>query len=202
MGANDYVNVTNGNTKLGKAISNINLPVGLTCRSDAPCYKYCYARRGNWRYDQVIASLQKNLDAYLNDSKKYFDSISRQTALNRYVRWHSSGDIVDEQYLAGMCLVARRNKETHYLCFTKKYEIVNSFLAKGKRIPKNLTIVLSAWSDWVPDNPYHLPVAYVYGRTFNNDAIPADAIPCAGKCYECQACWHLRKCQSVYFKRH
>ena len=202
MGNSTYVNVTNGNTKLGKQILSINLPVGLTCRADAPCYQFCYARRGNFAYKHVILSLQKNLDAYLNNPKKYFDCISEQTRLSRYVRWHSSGDIVDEKYLAGMCLVARRNKDVHYLCFTKKYEIVNEFLNKGKRIPKNLTIVLSAWSDWLPENPYNLPVSYVYWKNFNNDAIPADALPCAGKCYECQACWHLHKGQAVFFKKH
>lgn len=197
-----YAKVTNGNTKLGRAISNINLPAVITCRKGAPCFKGCYALKGHFMYQNVKNCMQKNLDAYLANHKKYFDSIAEQTALSKYVRWHSSGDIVDADYFEGMCKVARKNKETHYLCFTKKYEIVNDFLRNGKRIPKNLSIVFSAWSDWVPENPYNLPMTWVYGKDFNNDMIPTDAIPCAGKCYECQACWSLRKGQNVFFKKH
>lgn len=83
-----------------------------------------------------------------------------------------------------------------------KYEIVNSYLDSGKKIPKNLTIVLSAWSGWLPENPYHLPTTYVYGKDFRNELIPQDSIPCAGHCDKCQACWQLKKGQSVWFVKH
>lgn len=203
MATKQYVHVSNTNTKLGASILSINLPAGITCRHDAPCKKNgCYAMKGNWLYSNVKDSLQGNLDAYINDPKLYFESIAAQTALSRFVRWHSSGDIYDAQYFEGMCRVARKNKETHYLCFTKKFEIVNDYLASGKRIPKNLSVVFSAWSDWVPDNPYNLPVTYVYGKGFNNELIPKDSIPCTGSCERCQACWQLKKGQSVYFKKH
>lgn len=197
-----YVHVSNTNSKLGAAILSINLPAGTTCRNDAPCVKGCYAKRGHWRYNNVQASLQENLEAYLQNPKLYFESITAQTFLSRFVRWHSSGDIVDYNYFEGMCKVARKNKEVHYLCFTKKYEIVNDFLNKGKRIPKNLSIVFSAWSNWIPENPFNLPMTYVYGKDFKNDIIPKDSIPCTGHCYQCQACWTLQKGQTVYFKKH
>lgn len=203
MATKQYVHVSNTNTKLGASILSINLPAGITCRPDAPCKKNgCYAMKGNWLYSNVKNSLQGNLDAYINDPKLYFESIAAQTVLSRFVRWHSSGDMPDAQYFEGMCKVARKNKETHYLCFTKKYEIVNDYLASGKRIPKNLSVVFSAWSDWVPENPYNLPVTYVYGKGFDNELIPKDSIPCTGSCERCQACWQLKKGQSVYFKKH
>ena len=164
---NQYANVSNTNTKLGASILSINLPAGITCRADAPCRKSgCYAMKGHWLYQNVKNSLQENLDAYVNNPSLYFDSISSQTALARFVRWHSSGDIVDAKYFEGMCKVARKNKATHYLCFTKKFEIINDFIASGKKIPKNLSVVFSAWSNWIPDNPYNLPTTYVYGKNF------------------------------------
>ena len=200
---NQYANVSNTNTKLGASILSINLPAGITCRADAPCRKSgCYAMKGHWLYQNVKNSLQENLDAYINNPSLYFDSIASQTALARFVRWHSSGDIVDAKYFEGMCKVARKNKATHYLCFTKKFEIINDFLASGKKIPKNLSVVFSAWSDWIPDNPFNLPTAYVYGKNFNNDLIPKDSIPCVGRCESCQACWTLKKMMSVYFCKH
>lgn len=200
---NQYANVSNTNTKLGASILSINLPAGITCRADAPCRKSgCYAMKGHWLYQNVKNSLQENLDAYVNNPSLYFDSIALQTALARFVRWHSSGDIVDAKYFEGMCKVARKNKATHYLCFTKKFEIINDFIASGKKIPRNLSVVFSAWSDWIPDNPYNLPTTYVYGKNFNNDLIPKDSIPCVGRCESCQACWTLKKGQSVFFKKH
>ena len=197
-----YAKVSNTNSKLGGQIYSINLPPVVTCRADAPCFKGCYACKGNWLFPNVKNSLQQNLEAYKNNPTLFFESVAAQTALVRFCRWHSSGDIVDMQYFEGMCKVARKNKETHYLCFTKKYELINEFLSKGKRIPKNLSIVFSAWSNWIPENPYDLPMTYVYGKEFNNELIPKDAIPCGGKCETCQACWTLKKGQHVYFLKH
>ena len=197
-----YVKVSNTNSKLGGQIYSINLPAVVTCRPDAPCFKGCYARKGNWTFSNVKSSLESNLEAYKSNPDLFFESVAIQTALVRFCRWHSSGDIVDMQYFEGMCKVARKNKETHYLCFTKKYEIINEFLSKGKRIPKNLSIVFSAWDNWIPENPYELPMTYVYGEKFNNEIIPKDAIPCGGKCENCQACWTLKKGQHVYFLKH
>ena len=197
-----YAKVSNTNSKLGGQIYSVNLPPVVTCRSDAPCFKGCYACKGNWLFPNVKNSLQQNLEAYKNNHTLFFESVAAQTALVRFCRWHSSGDIVDMQYFEGMCKVARKNKDTHYLCFTKKYEIINEFLSKGKRIPKNLSIVFSAWSNWIPENPYDLPMTYVYGKEFNNELIPKDAIPCGGKCETCQACWTLKKGQHVYFLKH
>ena len=197
-----YAKVSNTNSKLGGQIYSINLPPVVTCRSDAPCFKGCYACKGNWLFPNVKNSLQHNLDAYKSNPDLFFESVAAQTALVRFCRWHSSGDIVDMKYFEGMCKVARKNKDTHYLCFTKKYEIINEFLSKGKRIPKNLSIVFSAWDNWIPENPYNLPMTYVYGKEFNNELIPKDAIPCGGKCENCQACWTLKKGQHVYFLKH
>lgn len=197
-----YVKVSNTNSKLGGQIYSINLPAVVTCRPDAPCFKGCYARKGNWGFPNVKSSLDGNLDAYKSNPDLFFESVAAQTALVKFCRWHSSGDIVDTKYFEGMCKVARKNKDTHYLCFTKKYEIINDFLSKGKRIPKNLSIVFSAWDNWIPENPYGLPMTYVYGKEFNNELIPKDAIPCGGKCEKCQACWTLKKGQRVYFLKH
>lgn len=33
-----YANVSNTNSKLGGQILSINMPAGITCRPDAPCY--------------------------------------------------------------------------------------------------------------------------------------------------------------------
>lgn len=202
--ANVYIST--GVSKLGASIPSINLPPIVTCNPDAPCFKECYARRGHFMYQNVKNKYIDNLKAYKENPKQFFEDIAHGTRLSLYTRWHSSGDIVDEQYLAGMCWVARKNKNVQYLAFTKQFRIVNKYVADGHRIPKNLHIVYSCWKDWVPENPYNFPTTWVYfpnkKEGVYNELIPTKAVPCSGKCYACQKCWELKKGESVVFRKH
>lgn len=119
------------NSKLG-VIPTLDLPPITTCRRDAPCMNECYACRSHYVYlnrrvDRVI-----NLKAYYANPQFYFDSIvaqiSRGLISYNFFRWHSTGDIPDIDYLDGMAKVARKVKGTRFLCFTKKYELVNKWL--------------------------------------------------------------------------
>lgn len=197
--------VTNGNSKLGASIPNINLPAKITCRADAPCKKLCYAGRGNFAYKNIKECYMNNLMDYLNNPTEYFNNIikffTQPLSVYRYARWHASGDIVDMNYLIGMCKVAHKCKKTKFLCFTKKYEIVNEYLDKDGCIPPNLHIVFSAWdADWKFDNPHNLPIAYVRFKDDKRDF--SKCKQCNNKCYECLECWKLRKGQSVVFNKH
>ena len=200
-----YPRVSTSVSKLGGAIATINLPAVITCREDAPCYKQCYARRGNFAFKGVKGGIQKNLDAYLENPEGFFKIIDAELNMipYRFFRYHSSGDIVNEQYLDLMCKLARKHKGTKFLCFTKKYEMVNTYLDVHRK-PSNLILVLSNWDEWKCDNPHNLPTSYV---KFNDKTeIPKKAISCSGFCGECvnteSNCWNLKKGQSVYFKKH
>ena len=202
---------TNGNHKLGKAIFNINLPPVLTCNPKAPCFKECYGRKGHFLFTAVQNSMMRNLFAFCQDSKQFFDDIAYQTKLSLYVRWFGNGDMPNEEFLAGMCRVARKNPNVRYLAFTKQYHIVNDYIAAGHKIPRNLRIVFSCWKDWIPENPYNFPTTWVRfpesgkAKAENisyNSNIPAKAFKCPSNCAECQACWHLKKGGSVEFHKH
>lgn len=197
--------VTSGNTKLSASIPSINLPAGISCRADAPCAKGCYAKKGTFLYKKIKDCYMQNFIDYKNDPDKYFEDIinffNQPLAIFRYARWHSSGDIVDMNYLHGMCKVAYKCKHTKFLAFTKKYEIVNEYISKGGLIPTNLHIVFSGWDEnWKFDNPYNLPVALVRFKNDNRDF--SKCKNCTGKCYECVACWKLKKGQTVVFDKH
>ena len=200
-----YPRISTNVSKLGGAIATVNLPAVITCREDAPCYKQCYARRGNFAYSTVKGGIQKNLDAYLENPEGFFKVIDAELNMipYKFFRYHSSGDIVNEQYLDLMCKLARKHKATKFLCFTKKYEMVNTYLDTHRK-PSNLILVLSNWDEWKCDNPHNLPTSYV---KFNDETeIPKKAISCSGFCGECvnteSNCWNLKKGQSVYFKKH
>lgn len=201
------VNISHTNSKLGGFIPSINLPAGLTCRADAPCQKGCYAKKGNFSYNNVKTSLQNNLDIFNNSPNDYFKQIiselNNEDITYKFFRWHSSGDIINYEYLKGIIKVAEACPQTKFLCFTKKFNLVNMYL-EFKQLPENLRIVFSAWDkDFKVDNPHNLPVTYVnFKNSEKNADIPEYAIPCVGKCYECKACWTLEKGQSVVFNQH
>lgn len=201
-----YPKISTKNKKLGECIPTINLPAGASCREDAPCYKYCYAKHGKMAMKNPKECYQKNLDSYIKCPDAFFGIID--ATLNmipyKYFRYHSAGDIPDEKYLDLMCKLARKHKETQFLCFTKKYEIVNNYLDNHKK-PKNLVLVLSNWGDWVCPNPHKLPTAWVDLKN-QTCLIPSDANHCSGYCGDCVntdgSCWKLKKGESIVFKQH
>lgn len=202
-----YPTISNSISKLGIGIGTVNLPAIETCRADAPCKKGCYACKGNFLYPCVKTSLHRNLEAFLKDADRFFSVLDDQLNLVpfRFFRWHSSGDIINTRYLQGMCWLARRHKNTQFLCFTKKYELVNDYLNNHQK-PKNLILVLSNWGEWICDNPHNLPTAWVEFGTDCDQNIPSNANKCSGKCSECvntsEHCWRMQKGDSVYFHKH
>lgn len=202
------VKISTTNAKLGGKILSVNLPPIATCRSDAPCAKLCYARKGNFTYENVRKSHLNNYNIFKEDSNKYFDDIieylTNDDIVYKFMRWHSSGDIIDYKYLLGMVKVAESCPQTKFLAFTKKYELVNIYLDLGKEFPSNLKIVFSLWDkNFKVDNKYNLPITCVNFKNKDlNIDFPEFAIPCVGKCYECKACWSLEKGQAVIFNQH
>ena len=202
-----YPRISNRVSKLGESIATINLPAKITCNPDAPCVKNggCYACKGNFAYKSVANGIMKNYEAYEHDPQAYFNIIDSTLKMipYKYFRYHSSGDIVDETYLDLMFKVARKHKGTRFLCFTKKYKMVNNYLTNHQK-PANMVIVFSNWNDWICDNPHNLPTSWV--RFGNGETIPAKANECSGFCGECanteSSCWHLKKGQSVVFNKH
>ena len=200
------VKISITNSKLGDKIPSLNLPTSV-CRSDAPCKKGCYAKKGNWLFANVVKSLENNLQEFNNNKEQFFDDIidfiNNGDIIYKFFRWFSSGDIVNKDFFNGMVKVANQCKDTKFLCFTKKFSIVNDYL-KENELPNNLRIVFSGWDkDFTIDNPYNLPTTYVFFKDQSKNAnIPEFAIPCTGSCKNCKACWNLQKGQSVFFNQH
>lgn len=201
------VKISKSNSKLG-IIPSVNLPPIITCRSDAPCIKECYALKGRFRFSGVRENMASNYDLYRDNSEEYFrgikESIDNGFISYKYFRWHASGDIVDKQYLVGMVKIANDLPRTYFLAFTKKYELVNAFIDEGGVIPENLHIIFSAWGDsWKLLNPYNFPVAFVRFKAEDaNSGIPDSAIECSGNCTSCLQCWNISRGESVVFDQH
>lgn len=182
----------------------MSVPPVVTCRHGAPCCSKCYARKGRFSFRHNKELLRRNLDIWRTDPEGFERDLVCAAYTSRFFRFHSAGDIPDAAYLEMMVRVAEACKYTSFLCFTKKYELVNAYL-REHRLPPNLKIVFSAWKDFQPENPFDLPVAYIKFK-HEETSIPDDAMHCSGYCGACvqtgRSCWDLQPGQSVYFDEH
>ena len=196
------VKISPGNTKMG-AIPSVSLPSIITCRNCA-CHKKCYAHKLEKLRPTVRRAYQFNLDLYASDPDTYWREIEATVALNKYFRFHVSGDIPDPDYLKHMVAIARKNPHCEILCFTKRYEFVNELVAT-ESFPINLHLIFSGWTGLKMDNPFNFPEAHVLYKDGTTTA-REDAIPCGGNCTECaihdSGCWTLKPGQQIVFKEH
>ena len=181
------IHISGGNMKLG-AIMNISLPPVVTCHNCGSCCKYCYAIRSYNRFTDTAAGWSENYMLFLNDPDRYFNEISAAVKLQRFFRWHVSGDIVNGAYFAGMIRVALENPKVQFLAFTKAYQIVNAAIAAGAVIPSNLHLLFSASPGVDMPNPYNLPECHINFadpalNTFHGCA--GYIHYCGGNCTEC-----------------
>lgn len=198
------VKISNGNAKMG-AIPSVSLPAGVTCRSDCECSKKCYAKRLERMRPSVRQAYKHNYDLLNSDPNTYWREVEASIMMSRFFRFHVSGDIPDATYFEHMVDIARTNTHCEILCFTKKYDIVNSHINIIGKLPKNLHIIFSGWHDIEMVNPYNLPEAHVRYRDGSTTA-REDAKSCGGNCTECAitdgGCWTAKHGEQVVFNEH
>lgn len=190
--------LSNGNMKVGK-IKNISLPPITTCIT-CGCNQKCYALKSWRQYPNVKEGWTRNYEFYKSNKEEYFFEVMNSLAGKKidYFRWHVGGDIPDRKYLRGMAFVALHRSDIKFLCFTKKYDLLNEF------IPENLSIVASAWKDLkIPaEVKKNFPIAYVRDAKDLDARIPEDAFECPGSCSNCKKCWEAKKGGSIVFNIH
>jgi len=198
--------VSNTVSKFHGAAVSIGMLPGTTCRPDCPCFDDCYARRGRFKFKNVTKSLAANTLEWKNNPEGFTNKIRKACAVNKYLRYFHAGDIPDVHFIDMMYRVAVEIPTTRFLCFTKKFEMVNEYIDEHGKPPKNLKIVLSTWGDdFMPDNPHNLPMAYIRLKN-GKSTIPPYAKPCAHRCDECimnraGGCWSLEDGEAVVFEQ-
>lgn len=204
MAKEETVSISEGNTKMG-TIRSVSLPAYTTCRHDCECNKLCYARKGRFLFDNVRSSFERNLKILNENPDKYWSEVNDALLVNRYFRFHVSGDIPNMDYLKRMVEAAKKNPETQILCFTKRYEMVNSFIDKNGDIPENLHLLFSKWRGLDMPNPHKMPEVHVF---FSDGTTTAshEAKPCGGHCINCvkagTGCWTLKKGEQLVIIEH
>ena len=146
IGSKTKACISAGNMKLGK-MPNFSLAPGVTCSREAcaTCFtEGCYARKAYRLYPQTKAAWDRNTDLALHDLTDLQAQLVKYFTKNRpnYFRLHVSGDFVSPEYTAMWRAIAARFQETHFLAFTKQYEMVRAI-----DWPINVAIVFSACGD-------------------------------------------------------
>lgn len=198
-----HVSISKGNGKMG-GIPSVSLPAWTTCRP-CDCHSECYAKRLERIRPSVEVAYKTNLRILREDPETYWREVEEAIMLSRFFRFHVSGDIPDAKYLCRMTEVAERNGHCQILCFTKKYELVNTMLSCGIRLPPNLHMIFSGWRGLSMNNPYRLPEAHVRYRDGSTTA-DQNAKECPGKCAWCAitsgGCWSLTAGEQIVFNKH
>lgn len=213
------VSISPRNEKLGE-ISSISLPVGVSCRPDAPCFRKCYARQMSSFRSNVAQSYLTNWRALQLDRDTFFKQVKYHCQMVRVFRWHIGGDIPDVDYFRRVVKLAEEDAGCVHLLFTKRYDFVNEVVAERVKkhlikLPKNLHVLFSEWGNELrADNPYHLSLTDVWlkkgTRPFISDK---SAIVCpeqldASKNWKCTDCFRKKfgcfaeKRQNIIFLEH
>lgn len=178
----------------------------VTCNRSMPCTsKGCYAIKiarlrksvaKSWRNNTTIC--QYDLNMFKGQMIGWLSMYQPQA-----FRIHVGGDFFSVKYLLAWCEIAERFPKVKFFAFTKQYDVIRSLLSTD--IPKNLSIILSAWlpssyENWLPpkDLRKRFPVAWIINKdgSMSNEVakyLSKKNDVCLGNCETCGLCFKRKK---------
>lgn len=151
-----------GNVKIGKSLNVSNAPF-ITCSNCSECKYYCYDVKACLQYSNVLEARTTNTALLLENIDNYFSQlwqVMERRKKNFTLRFHVSGDIINEKHLQYIILTALKFPNYKIWTYTKNYYIVNKYIDEnGKNaIPDNVSIMFSEWNGLTMPNPHNMPV--------------------------------------------
>lgn len=211
--------MSNGNSKTGKC-GNFNFPIEYTCSHACECYKSkaCYACHGCYNFASNQKLYSENFNFFMNASNdefiRFVSWCIEKEGLT-LVRYFTIGDIPNERFIDCINAIAFYNPNVKFWLYTKKYNLVNSWLATHDRgFEENLVVIFSHWmnedgSYFPMKNPYKLPTSEFipYGREDLAEKV-THVCPCSdpnvkATCETCDhPCYTLKKGESMALLEH
>ena len=159
------ISLAKGNSKLGKGVYALNLMPGSkplstkdkgqltnvvgTCSGCCDgCENFCYAVRDARRYhNTVIPSVGKNTVIMRHDMDGGFKQVKEKLIENKakVLRWHSSGEIMNYNYLLHMVKLAVELPDVQFYFYTKRFGLIEKYLNECGELPENLVCNISEW---------------------------------------------------------
>ena len=125
-----------------------NLPDGSrlnTCPSAGVCAKACYARKGTFRFSNVLAAHTRNLMMILDDidgwQQQMLTELDHPRMRNAWVRIHDGGDFFSEEYLQAWLHIMWETLDVNFYCYTKEVEMFKRVVESN--CPPNFKFVYS-----------------------------------------------------------
>lgn len=214
----EIISISMENTKMGPIPSFSLMPV-TTCAKGVKCTKGCYAIKMIRRFKATRNAWARNTAIVEKDIAGFVCQVHGWLSIYqpRAFRIHVGGDFVSEAYLTAWIVIAKANPKVKFFAFTKQFDILRAVI-KYTKIPRNLSIILSAWmpdfGGWCPpaDLMKKFPVAWVIKDQMQHKSILAfrktigrknDLVACSGNCAECGKCFNLkRKDGDILFNKH
>lgn len=141
----DKLYFSKGNTKLSNKILIFSLPSVITCPESDDCKNYCYAKKSEKRFKNVLKSRYNNLDLSMREdfTDSVINYIKNKTKKN-IIRIHESGDFYSLEYFNKWIEIIKNIPEKKFYCYTKtnwhkdldkmpnNFNIISSFLPGRK----------------------------------------------------------------------
>lgn len=186
--------VSNGNSKIGKTLNVSNAP-GITCINCSGCIKYCYDIKACIQYPNVLDARAKNTALLFYNMPAYFKQlwiIMSKCKKNKFLRFHVSGDIINQRHLNYIVQTAMIFPDWQIWTYTKNYDLINEYFTINQyntiqeAFPSNLVIMFSKWQGMPMINPYGLP-EFQCRMPGEGKWLYAKMYKCPGNCDICKA---------------
>lgn len=202
--------LTNGNSKLGPGIYNFNMPAVISCGKYATkeCKKFCYANKGNFKFEAIRACHQDNYSA--SKKKSFVSELSNQIkklgSKIKYIRIHGAGEFYSSGYFNKWVEIAKLFPNITLVAYTKNYDINCS------NLPDNFIVRQTVSTN--PDNLTITGKAYVIDNTKENKSLKhmtkfvdteknITGYVCNSECNKCKFCYtKSARNKNVIFIRH
>jgi hypothetical protein len=160
----------------------------------------CYGCRGNYLYSspkQAMANREAALLQSQDWAKNMVNAITA-TEMSGYFRWHDSGELLSVEHLEKIVAIAKATPDIKHWLPTRNLVVLSRYFRAGGKIPKNLTVRISAT---FVDKPltggrgFGLPRSFVGSKkgiaelAKQTKAKVCTAPDTFGQCGQCRDCW-------------
>jgi len=112
----------------------------ITCPFADLCVKYCYARKGTYRFKNTRAAYEARYQATLKDDFVDLMSANLMVQNPHYVRIHDSGDFYSKKYLMKWVDIINKFPNIRFYAYTNSVSLMKQ---NSDILPVNLDIIFS-----------------------------------------------------------
>lgn len=147
---------------------------------------HCYARNMEKRFPALREKLIPN--SKILSSPLSTDQIKALAITDKAFRFHSTGELINEQHLLNFYAIAIAYPSTIFSLWTKRADIIRSIEKQNIAKPPNMILIYSSPLVGHIYNQKDLPAAFDKIFTVHNNA-PAAMINCKKSCKDCMLCY-------------